>query len=702
SGTFANLTVPYVVAFADNGKKIRYYAMNGCGTTNSNQITITVEDVLTAPVPGTITQPNCITPTGSVVLNGLPSSGTWTVSINGNSTGSFTGTGTSTTIAGLAAGSYTFSVSLASCTSAATAIVPINALVTTSYNGTTWSNGIGQDKVGIIAAPNAAPITLVTSTDLCSCTVKAGTIIVVGDEYNPFTDTMLRLQDKLDVEVGSAMTFLSGTSLVQINATAANSGSIFYERETTPITNFDYTYWSSPVAGQKLIDFSPNTLGDKFLSFNSFSNSWNYEDAYNNLMGKGVGYIIRGPQTKSGQPPSTQLYRFTGAPNNGPVSLPIGAAGNSVLIGNPYPSALDANLFLAANSGVLEGTIYFWTHNTSIRLASTLPSGTAGSGVLAYTSDDYAAYNRTGGVATAPTGPAPSSTSTTSGPGPVKSNAPTGKIASGQAFFGTSVAAGNANFTNNMRAGFSAIVANSNADFFKMASTKKSSSVVEMNRIWLDLINTEGAFKETLLGYITDATNDFETAFDGETFDGNAFVDFYSINKDKNLTIQGRALPFNDAEIIPLGYKANIGGQFSISIRDKDGLFETQKVYLEDKLLGIVIDLSEGTYKFTTEIGVFNDRFAIRYTNKTLGVEVVDLVAEGVYISTKNKVITVQVGTETIVAAYVYDLAGKQLFAKNAVDSNQMSISSLSAANVVLIVKVVLNNGSVVTKKIVY
>ncbi|MBC5840681.1 hypothetical protein H8R23_04620, partial [Flavobacterium sp. F-380] len=27
SGTFANLTVPYVVAFADNGKKIRYYAM---------------------------------------------------------------------------------------------------------------------------------------------------------------------------------------------------------------------------------------------------------------------------------------------------------------------------------------------------------------------------------------------------------------------------------------------------------------------------------------------------------------------------------------------------------------------------------------------------------------------------------------------------------------------------------------------------
>jgi hypothetical protein len=36
-----------------------------------------------------------------------------------------------------------------------------------------------------------------------------------------------------------------------------------------------------------------------------------------------------------------------------------------------------------------------------------------------------------------------------------------------------------------------------------------------MNRIWLDLTNAEGAFEETLLGYISDATNDNESAFDG-------------------------------------------------------------------------------------------------------------------------------------------------------------------------------------------
>jgi hypothetical protein len=36
---------------------------------------------------------------------------------------------------------------------------------------------------------------------------------------------------------------------------------------------------------------------------------------------------------------------FTGVPNNGLVTVPIGASGTSNLVGNPYPSALDANLF---------------------------------------------------------------------------------------------------------------------------------------------------------------------------------------------------------------------------------------------------------------------------------------------------------------------------------------------------------------------
>jgi hypothetical protein len=48
-----------------------------------------------------------------------------------------------------------------------------------------------------------------------------------------------------------------------------------------------------------------------------------------------------------------------------------------------------------------------------------------------------------------------------------------------------------------MRVGFSGIVANSNADFFKMASTKKTRSTVQMIGL-LDLTNAEGAKKRYL------------------------------------------------------------------------------------------------------------------------------------------------------------------------------------------------------------
>ena len=57
-----------------------------------------------APVIGTVIQPTCADATGSITLNGLPD-GNWTVN-----PGARTGSGTSTTITGLAYGTYSFSV----------------------------------------------------------------------------------------------------------------------------------------------------------------------------------------------------------------------------------------------------------------------------------------------------------------------------------------------------------------------------------------------------------------------------------------------------------------------------------------------------------------------------------------------------------------------------------------------------------------
>ena len=103
-----------------------------------------------APTPGTISQPTCAAATGSVILNGLPASG-WTIN-----PGAIPGTGTSTTITGLAPATYNFTVTDASgCTSIGSADVVINALP---------------------SPPEAA----VVNTTQPSCSVSTGSIIVTA------------------------------------------------------------------------------------------------------------------------------------------------------------------------------------------------------------------------------------------------------------------------------------------------------------------------------------------------------------------------------------------------------------------------------------------------------------------------------------------------------------------------------------------
>lgn len=84
-----------------------------------------VSAVPPAPQPGTVTHPSCTTSTGSVVLGGLPSQGSWTIRRNpGNQT--VNGSGTSATISGLQPGTYTFTVTQSGCSSVQSSEVRIN------------------------------------------------------------------------------------------------------------------------------------------------------------------------------------------------------------------------------------------------------------------------------------------------------------------------------------------------------------------------------------------------------------------------------------------------------------------------------------------------------------------------------------------------------------------------------------------------
>ena len=177
---------------------------------------------------------------------------------------------------------------------------------------------------------------------------------------------------------------------------------------------------------------------------------------------------------------------------------------------------------------------------------------------------------------------------------------------------------------------------------------------------------------------------------------------FYSIIPEANLTIQGRALPFDENDQVNLGYNAAIASSLSIRIDHIDGLFDTQNIYLEDKELDIIHDLKKAPYVFTTEIGDFDKRFVLRYTNKdkTLGTNSVETTNDVLVIV--NQKVTVKSSNEQIKNIDVFDLAGRKIDSYKAINTAQFTLNHLNKNTVGLILKITLENDTVLSKKIIY
>lgn len=235
--------------------------------------------------------------------------------------------------------------------------------------------------------------------------------------------------------------------------------------------------------------------------------------------------------------------------------------------------------------------------------------------------------------------------------------------------------------------------------FFKVATTSKTTAL-ERHRLWLNMTNTEGAFKQLLVGYIQGATNGYDSDFDGISLNGNAFIDFYSVNSGYNLVIQGRALPFTATDVVPLGYRSVIAGEFTISIAKADGQLANQAVFLEDKLTNTLNDLRQGGYTYTTEIGVFNNRFVLRYKRESLGIGEAETVKDNILISNKNKIINID-AVKMINNVFVFDAWGKLLYRKEKINNNQFATEELDSTEQILLVKVLLEDGYDETQKII-
>ena len=247
-------------------------------------------------------------------------------------------------------------------------------ITTTTWTGGlsgSWDNGIPNDgtKSAVISSSYTSDG---NNIDACLLTVDSGATVVISSG-----DTVT-LSGALTAIPESFVTFNNNANLIQ-TTNVANSGAIIIKRDSAPLYRLDYTLWSSPVANQKLKAFSPTTLDNRFYTYNTETiitpptaaniyvavpspSTTNFETA--------KGYLIRMPNSwpafvSLSAPGTVWTGSFTGVPNNGYYShaLVDGGAGQQFnLVGNPYPSPIDANAFVGNinNSSSITGALYFW------------------------------------------------------------------------------------------------------------------------------------------------------------------------------------------------------------------------------------------------------------------------------------------------------------------------------------------------------
>jgi hypothetical protein len=568
-----------------------------------------------------------------------------------------------------------------------------NGSVSTNWNtAANWTPSGVPTALDCVVIPNTVNDCMMSGGGFAgyafSVNVQNGGVLDIASGNN------LTVTNTVSVATGGTFALHNSASLIQVNNTA-NTGIVTMERTTTPMYRFDYTYWSSPMTAASAYTLgmlSPATQPDKYYSWQpsvgGAAGDWIQESAASQ-MNPLKGYIIRAPQTFSTNPAMGTAYTgtFSGTPNNGNISAPIsyGALGAVQtndkwnLLGNPYPSAISAAAFLdnASNAAVIDGTIYFWTHNSPPSAA--FPDPFYGDFVLNYTDSDYASWNKLGGVGTV---------ASTGGP------APNGYIAAGQAFFVKSLAApGSAQFTNSMR------VANNNNQFFRVAVASTyiplpDEEPIERHRVWLNMTNEAGAFNQILVGYAEGATLDYDRGLDGTRFNASS-ISFYSWIPGEKLAIQGRPLPFDVHDEVPLGYNATTDGTFTIRLDHVDGIFESQKIFLEDKWLNVVHNLRQSPYSFTASPGIADDRFVLRY--KAIGK--VNAPPHILTLQLQNQTLRAM-ATRNIASIAIYDMAGKQV-ATITQSPNPEFLATLELAAGIYLAKVKYEDGAVDTRKAV-
>lgn len=545
-----------------------------------------------------------------------------------------------------------------------------------------------------------------TSTTVRSrnCAIEA-LIINSGDlqvNGNTSSNTGIGLTVSHYLKLNGTIDLEGESQLIQTDRSdfdTSSSGTLERDQQGTSNT-YLYNYWCSPVASTSNSDYTLPSIftGASFLAsgYNGTASPvgladywiWKYAnkvgDTYSEwqhvrstgLLEVGQGFTMKGP----GAATPNQNYILLGQPNNGDFSLEI-TAGNDYLVGNPYPSAMDADEFIKDNisnletngrnttGNVINGALYFWDHFAN------------NSHYLADYEGGYATYTLMGGAR------AISNDTRINASNVVGTKLPERYIPVGQGFFVYArldaslvtndpsivnpVVGGDILFKNSQRIFQKETVsgANSGSIFLKSNSKSKSKNVStkeidDRQKIRLMFDSPDGYHRELLVGADIQASNKFDLGYEALLIESNK-DDMYWLLGNAKLIIQA-VNNLDEGQVLPLGIKTSKKGITTIKIDDLKNISTDKNIYIHDKELNTYHDLRANNYNISLSSGSYENRFELTFkTNTTVTLETNDIELNAIevhYNNEKHSIIINNPTLKTFKSVNLYNIIGQSVY----------------------------------------
>jgi len=584
------------------------------------------------------------------------------------------------------------------------------------------------DKVLVIDSENSLTHAILNQSARVECLwIKEGSrLSIASDQFLEFDEDFI-----LDGEIR----MLGTSQLIQTHSGESNvsgNGKIFLNQKSKVPNVYRYHYWTSPVSetgtstfrvGQVMKDGSIPLSADalpaevKEINFSDIGYDgdfdptnispitianywiWSYvngtdgndwvQKKSDGIMNRGEGFTMK----STGRTP--QGFTFTGTPNDGTISISV-SANTTSLLGNPYPSALDAVDFITDNISLIEnpdgddaidGTLYFWEHTGE----SGTDTPTEGHNILGY-QGGYSIRNLSMGIA------AITPVDGTDGLGDGTYHIPGRYIPIGQGFFvSSSTSGGTIQFENSQR-NFQ-LEDGTNSIFLKSSISKDNIPLLKLGLEHIDKHGTK-LHRQIGISFIEGHSFNYENGFDSELFDLFGTDIYWSfLEEDKKLAIASVPQITDELEI-PLSIIIGSDNTITLKIDEKKAIDNTH-IYLTDKVLNKIYDLSSSV-ELNLNKGTYKDRFYITF-KKTLNTEEETINNNlQVYVNKNQNEIIIKKNRSTILKEVkLYNVLGQVI--KNweikSSTSNTFPVTRISGG--IYIIKVKTRDNTTISKKII-